>query len=234
MGTANGGYKACTDTHVKTAKIWLTHRSCSQSQSINPLYLTTTSAPTPSNETRRRTVDHRAGYVLSYSHRDPTFADLYDRLAVANRSEIGHTLDAFTRRTALFSGFEVKAASGDHTEAELQMSVSIAAALLKKQSLGHEAQIALESTVMVEPTLTVVGHKYSVYYAYPRADGIYVLGPDVDRFGSLSTESISGVFQVLRVLGNILEFGVDKGETGYLGRFFGPVLEKLASGRRAE
>jgi hypothetical protein len=229
MGTANGGYKACTHTYVETAKIWLAHQSSSHSQPINPLYLPTTPAPPPSEATCRKTVDHGNSYILSYSHRDPTFADLYRRLAVAGRSDIGHTLDEFTMRTALFSGFEVRAASGDHTEAELQMSSSIAAALLKKQSLAHEAQIPSGSTIMVEPAVTVIGHKHSFYYAYPRADCIHVLGPDVDRFGSLSTESFRGICGLLRVYGNLLEFGEE-----YWARFFGPVLEKLASDPRAE
>jgi hypothetical protein len=229
MGTANGGYRACTHTHVETAKIWFTHQSSSHSQPINPLYLPTIPAPPPSDATRCKVVDHRTSYILSYSHRDTTFADLYKRLAVAGRSEIGHTLDAFTMRTALFSGFEVRAASGDHTEAELQMSSSMAAALLKKQSLAHEAQIVLESTIMVEPAVTVIGHKHSFYYAYQRVDCIHVLGPDVDRFGSLSTESFRGICRLLRAYGNLLEFGDE-----YWARFFGPVLEKLACDPRAE
>jgi hypothetical protein len=191
-------------------------------------------APTPSDATRRKTVDHKTEYVLSYSHRDPAFADLYKRLAVANRSEIGHTLDAFTKQTALFSSFEVRAASGDYTEAELQMSLSIAASLLKKQSLAHEAQIALEPAIMVEPSLIIVGHEHFLYYAYSRVDSIHILGPDLDRFERLSTESIRGVFRLLRAYGNILEFGADEGRTGYLGRFIGPVLEMLARDPRAQ
>jgi hypothetical protein len=201
----------------------------SQSQSINPLYLPTILAPTPSDATRRKTIDRKTDYVLSYSHRDPTFADLYERLATAYRKEIGHTLDAFTKRTALFSSIEVKPASGDHTEAELQMSLAIAASILNKQSLAHDARIVVEPTIMVEPSLTIVGHEHSVYYAYPRADGIHVLGPDLDRFERLSTDSIRGVFRLLAVYGNILNYGADEGSTGYLGRFLKPVLEKLAS-----
>ncbi|OCK86559.1 uncharacterized protein K441DRAFT_52076 [Cenococcum geophilum 1.58] len=54
------------------------------------------------------------------------------------------TLDTFTKRTALFSGFEVKPASGDHTEAELQMSIWIATSLRKKQELAQIAQAPFE------------------------------------------------------------------------------------------
>jgi hypothetical protein len=233
MGRTNGGYKACTHTHIEAAKTWLIRRLFSQSQSINPLYLPTIPAPIPGDATRRKTIDRKTDYVLSYSHRDLTFANLYKRLAEADIREIGHTLDASTKRTALFSSFEVKPASGDHTDAELQMSLSIAAAILKKQSLAHDAQIALEPAIMVEPSLTIVGHNHSLYYAYPRTDGVHVLGPDLDRFGRLSTDSIRGVFGLLRVYGNILEFGADD-KTGYWGRFLGPVLESLAGNSRAE
>ncbi|XTI94678.1 hypothetical protein V2W45_1473803 [Cenococcum geophilum] len=145
--------------------------------SINPLYLSTIPAPTPTHSTRRKPIDRKTDY-----------------------------------RTALFSGFEVKPASGDHTEAELQMT-----------------------TTMVEPALTIVGHEHSIYYAYPREDlvsrrsGVHILGPDLDRFERLSTDSIRGVFRLVRLHGNLLKYGMDEGEDGYWGQFFGSVLDKLAS-----
>jgi hypothetical protein len=114
------------------------------------------------------------------------------------------------------------------------MSLSIAAALLKKQSLADEAQIALpEPAIMVEPSFVIIGHAHSLYYAYPRVGGIHVLGPDLDRFERLSTESLRGVFRLLGLYRNIIEFGADEGSTGYLGRFLGPVLEMLANDPRA-
>ncbi|OCK73998.1 hypothetical protein K432DRAFT_387067 [Lepidopterella palustris CBS 459.81] len=206
-----------------------------QSQSINPLYLSTIPAPTLTDSTRRKSIDRKTDYVLSYSHRDSNISTLYKRLDAANNREIGHTLDTFTKRTALFSGFEVKPASGDHTEAELQMSIWIAASLRKKQELAQVAQVPFELTTMVEPALTIVGHEHSVYYAYPHDDlvfgrsGVHVLGPDLDRFERLSTDSIRGIFRLVRLYGNLLKYGMDKGVEGYWGRFFGPVLDKLAS-----
>lgn len=98
----------------------------------------------------------------------------------------------------------------------------------------HDAQIALEPTIMVESSLTIVEHEHSLCYAYPRTNGVHVLGPDLDRFERLSTESISGIFRLLASYGNILDFGVDDGSTGYLGRFFSPVLENLARNPRAQ
>ncbi|KAH8727289.1 hypothetical protein GQ44DRAFT_725220 [Phaeosphaeriaceae sp. PMI808] len=102
-------------------KTYLTRQSSSQSQSINPLYLSTIPAPTLTDSTRRKPTDRKTDYVLSYSHRDSNISALYKRLDTANNREIGHTFDTFTKRTALFSGFEVKPASG------------IAASLRKKQ-----------------------------------------------------------------------------------------------------
>jgi hypothetical protein len=114
------------------------------------------------------------------------------------------------------------------------MSIWIAASLRKKQELAQIAQVPFEPTAMVEPALTIVGHEHSVYYAYPREDlvsgrsGVHVLGPDRDRFGMLNTDSIRGVFRLVRLYGNLLKYGMDEGEDGYWGRFFGPVLDKLA------
>ena len=208
--------------------------SSSQSQSINPLYLSTMPAPTLTDSTRRKTIDRKTDYVLSYSHRDPHILALYRRLDMANCQEIGHTLDAFTKRTALFSGFEIKPAFGNRTEAELQISVWAAASLRKKQELARIAQTSFEPSRMVEPVLTIVGHEHSVYYAYPRENlgpgrsGVHVLGPDLDRFERLSTDSIRGVFRLIRLYGNLLKYGMDEAEDGYWGGFFRPVLEKLA------
>lgn len=114
------------------------------------------------------------------------------------------------------------------------MSIWIAASLRKKQELAQTAQVFFEPTKMVEPAITIVGHEHSVYYAYPRDDpvsrksGVHVLGPDLDRFERLSTDSIRGIFRLLRLYGNLLKYGMDEGEEGYWGRFFGPLLHKLA------
>jgi hypothetical protein len=184
-------------------------------------------------------MDRKTDYTLSYSHRHPAIAALYKNLDAANRRDIGHTLDAFTKRTALFSGFEVKPASGDHTEAELQMSIWIAASLRKKQELARLAQIPIEPTVMVEPALTIVGHEHAVYYAYPREHpisisgsdkrgaGVHVLGPDFDRFERLSSDSVRGIFRLLRLYGNLLRYGMEEGKEGYWGGFLNRVLVGL-------
>jgi hypothetical protein len=57
-------------------------------------------------------------------------------LKAANNGEVGHTIDPFTKRAALFSGIEVKAKGGDKEEAEVQLSVWMAASLRKKADLA--------------------------------------------------------------------------------------------------
>jgi hypothetical protein len=223
---------------VRTIFPYLQHlstNSSSQSQSINPAYLSAIPGPTLNDTNRWKLIDRKTDFALSYSHRHPLYSSLYKRLIVANKEEISHSLDTFTKRTALFSGFEVKPAYGVHTEAELQMSIWIAAALRKKQELAYTAQVSFEPTAMVEPAFTVVGHEHNVYYAYPQNDlvagrsGVHVLGPDSDRFEKLGTDSIRSIFRLLRVYGNLLGYGMAKDKDGYWGGFLGPVLEELAS-----
>jgi hypothetical protein len=87
----------------------------------------------------------------------------------------------------------------------------------------------------VEPALTIAGHEHFVYYAYPREgsvsgkSGVHVLGPDLNRFERLSTDSIRGIFRLIRLYGNLLKYEMDEGEEGYWGGFLKPVLNKLAS-----
>lgn len=148
--------------------------------------------------------------------------------------EVGHTMDAFTKRCALFSGFEIKPASGDQTEAELQISIWSAASIRKKQELAHLAQLSLQPAAMVEPAFTIVGHEHHVYYCYPRNNlvsgrsGVHVLGPDSDRFERLSTDSVRGIFRLLRLYGNVLSYGANEEEHGYWGGVLGEILTRLA------
>ena len=86
------------------------------------------------------------------------------------------------------------------------MSIWIAASLRKKQELARISQTSFEPSTIIEPALTIVGHEHSVYYAYPRENlvsgrsGVHVLGPDLDRFERLSTDSIRGIFRLLKLL----------------------------------
>ena len=93
--------------------------SSSQSQSIDPAYLSEVPAPTANHANRSKLIDRKIDFVFLFSHRYPTFSALYKLLTAANKGEISHSLDTFTKRTALFSAFEVKPADGVRTEAEL-------------------------------------------------------------------------------------------------------------------
>jgi hypothetical protein len=117
-----------------------------QSQTINPQYLSLVPSPSPSNPNKLAPIERKTDFVFSYSHLpSPGFESLYDRLRSANNAEVGHTTDAFTKRTALFSGIEVKPTSGDKAEAELQMSIWIAASLRKKADLAK--RVAFKATL---------------------------------------------------------------------------------------
>lgn len=246
-----------------------------QSQTINPQYLSFVPSPLPSNLDKLTPIERKTDFAFSYSHRpSPGFQSLYDRLRAANNADVGHTTDTFTKCTALFSGIEVKPTSGDKAEAELQMSIWIAASLRKKaelakrvvfkaalrgadvnisanerspnpagddedtceaytrdtQSVADCASVANNVPVLAtlpEPALTIVGHEHYIYYAYlDSAENTHILGPDIDRFGNVSTRSIRGIFALVRLYGRILEYGMD--ERGFGGHILGWVLEGLA------
>jgi hypothetical protein len=270
-----------------------------QSQTINPQYLSLVPSPLPSNPDKLAPVERKTDFVFSYSHLpSPGFESLYDRLRAANNVEVGHTTDTFTKRTALFSGIEVKPMSGDKAEAELQISIWMAASLRKKAELakwvafkaalrGPEANVSASEmdvddanrecdvnadnvdaddedgkahanernpnpagdkedthdahicdtqpaanvppilATLPEPALTIIGHEHYIYYAYlDSAANIRILGPDIDRFGNVSTRSIRGIFALVRLYGRILEYGMD--ERGFGGQILGQVLEGLA------
>ena len=268
-----------------------------QSQTINPQYLSLVPSSLPSNPDKLAPVERKTDFVFSYSHLpSPGFESLYDRLRAANNAEVGHTTDTFTKRTALFSGIEVKSTSGDKAEAELQISIWMAASLRKKAELvkyapfkatlcGAEANVSASGmdvddanrecdvnadnvdadddgdahanernpnptgdkedthdahlcyaqpaanipptlATLPEPALTIIGHEHYIYYAYlDSAANIHILGPDIDRFGNVSTRSIRGIFALVRLYGRILEYGMD--ERGFGGQILG-VLERLA------
>jgi len=75
----------------------------------------------------------------------PGFESLYDRLRAANNAEVGRNTDTFTKRTALFSGIEAKPTSGDKAEADLQISIWMAASLRKKEELAK--YVAFKATL---------------------------------------------------------------------------------------
>ncbi|KAF1968775.1 hypothetical protein BU23DRAFT_540797 [Bimuria novae-zelandiae CBS 107.79] len=108
-----------------------------QSQTINPLYLSRISDP--STPTKERPLFRKTDFCFSYSYLDPHFRAFYDQLDKVQSTHASHTTDNFTARSILFSGIEVKPENGDQKEAELQMSIWMAASLRKKMELVRKA-----------------------------------------------------------------------------------------------
>ena len=198
-----------------------------QSQAIEPCYLSTDS------KTGRR-LDRKADFTLSYSHETSDIAAFYARLPPQN-SALSHVTDAFTKTTALLSGIEVKPADGDKSEAEYQISIWMGASLRKKAELARMAGLSDIISALIEPAFVVVGHEWYFYLVYLQPTGaVHVL-----EHGSCSTNSVSRMFKILRVLRNVVEYGLEGFEggletkVGYWGGFLGPVLEKLVGGEKA-
>ncbi|PSN58770.1 hypothetical protein BS50DRAFT_368065 [Corynespora cassiicola Philippines] len=138
--------------------------------------------------------------------------------------------DAFTKTTALFSCVEVKPASGDHTEAEYQLSIWMAASLRKKMQLARRVGLVDKSN-LVEPCFAIVGHETHVYFAYMESeerDAVHILGPEVGSLGLCETRSVSGIFRTLRLWQNVIKYGRDGGNGGFWGSFMEVVLQRLA------
>lgn len=160
----------------------------------------------------------------------PGFDDLYSRLKDKGDSVVSHMADAFTKTTALFSCVEVKPASGDHTEAEYQLSIWMAASLRKKMQLARRVGLVDKSN-LVEPCFVIVGHEMHVYFAYMVSedrDAAHILGPEVGSLGLCETRSVSGIFRALRLWQNVIRYGRDGGSDGFWGSFMEVVLQKLA------
>ncbi|KAF2028946.1 hypothetical protein EK21DRAFT_90162 [Setomelanomma holmii] len=190
-----------------------------QSQNINSEFLSR-------SVDKQRVLDRKADYALSYSHEVPPFDGLYPQLLHHGHQCVSHTTDAFTKTTAVFSGIEVKPSNGDKLEAEYKLSIFLAASLRKKAQLGRRAGLS-DTTCLVEPGFAVVGHEVYCYIAYIDAkeedETVRIL-----EFRNATTNSISGVFNELRMWQNVIEYGLDEEYGGFWGGFLKPVMENLA------
>jgi hypothetical protein len=220
--------KCCCKACMTPSRLLLgVHRTdiLRQTQVIDPRYLSTD----PKSGKRH---DRKTDLVYSYSHKEDGLAALYARLLPRN-SAVSHLLDAFTKTTVLFSGIEVKPADGAKSEAEYQISIFMGASLRKKAELARMAGLSISLSALIEPAFVVVGHEWYFYLAYLHPDGaVHVL-----EHGKCSTSSVSEVFKILRVLRNVIEYGLEgleerglEAKVGYWGGFLGPVLERLAGG----
>ena len=103
----------------------------------------------------------------------------------------------------------------------------MAASLRKKAELGRRAGLP-DTTCLVEPGFTVVGHELYCYIAYlesEKSEAVQVL-----EFNNAATSSVSCVFRQLKMWQNVIEYSLDEGPDGFWGGFLNPVLEKLAVG----
>jgi hypothetical protein len=227
-----------------------------QSQSIQPAYLPRAVDLLSNTE---KYLFRKTDFCFSYSHLHQKYAALYDRLQNAT---ISHTMDNFTQAAALFSGIEVKPPNGGAVEAQVQVSIWMAASLRKKADLARCAMPAKRDvpsvdeaidvasasaratspsdrlpdlSALIEPAVTIIGPEHKVYYAFlstpivpddPGSGTVSVLGHD-ERLPLLTTQTVQGIFQLARLYGNILEYGMDEGREGFWGAFFGPVLESI-------
>ncbi|KAF2003187.1 hypothetical protein P154DRAFT_520149 [Amniculicola lignicola CBS 123094] len=198
-----------------------------QSQAIDPPYLSV-------DKVFKKRLDRKADFTLLYTHEHPPFEGLYDRMR-PYISSVSHMSDTFTKMRALFAGIEAKAADGDKLEAEYQISIWMAASLRKKAELAMLVGLPLtDSTLLIEPAFVVVGHEWYFYLACLQPGGtgtVHILAHE-----SCSTSSIDGIFRLLKVLRNVVEYGVGEAEdgggdgVGYWGGFLGPTLERIAHG----
>jgi len=165
-------------------------RESVQSQSIQPAYLPR--AVDPSLRTERY-LFRKIDYCFCYSHLHPKYAAFYGRL---QNAAISHMTDNFTQAAALFSGIEVKPPNGGAVEAQVQISIWMAASLRKKADLARCAMSAKRNvpsldeavdvasasaratspsnrppdlsdlSALIEPGVTIIGPEHKVYYAF--------------------------------------------------------------------
>lgn len=140
----------------------LTIETSRQSQLIDPDLL-----PTVKNSLMR--ISKKADYAYSFSCRDAEVANIYQHISFGGSGyQIGHTTDAFNKRTILFSGIEVKPDDGGKKEALAQLSIWLNANLEKMRRLQVLAQGSQPVPMNILPTvgLTVIGHDWYTYIAY--------------------------------------------------------------------
>ncbi|KAF2105499.1 hypothetical protein BDV96DRAFT_373268 [Lophiotrema nucula] len=218
---------------VTTSRIKLTIALASQSQAINPTYL---SAPASSSAMRPKPlISRKADFTLSYSDKTPTFRTLYAGIREQGYAEVSHMTDAYTQETPLFTAIEVKASDGIKPQGQYQLSVWLAASLRKKAELARAAGL-MDTTNLVEPAFVVVGHEWYFYLGYLLLNGNGAT--IILQQGSCLTDSISGIFKLLRVLTGVVEYGLggtgEKEGDGLWGAFLGVVLERLAGLREKD
>lgn len=81
-------------------------------------------------------ISKKADYAYSFSCRDAEVSNIYQHISFGGSGyRIGHTTDAFNKRTILFSEIEVKPDDGGKKEALAQLSIWLNANLEKMRHL---------------------------------------------------------------------------------------------------
>ena len=166
----------------------------------------------------QRVLDRKIDYILSYSDDALSCEGLYTRLLQQRDEVVSHTIDAYTRTTTVFSCVEVKASDGNIFGAQYQLSIWMGASLRKKVQLARRVGLA-DTSCLVEPSFKIVGHELTSHVAYisPEQDDIV----HIQEFGSAKSNTISGVFQQLKMWQKVVEYGLDESSDGFLGRLSG-------------
>lgn len=117
---------------------------------------------------RRSRSSKTVDYTFASPVRNPEVKAVYDHVTTSQPLQtITHTTDPFTKRTALFSGVEVKQSNGGNTEALVQLTIWLVAGLEKLLQLGNLRDNPLSSHEL-PPALgwTVIGHYWHLYIAF--------------------------------------------------------------------
>ncbi|KAL8957920.1 MAG: hypothetical protein Q9193_004920 [Seirophora villosa] len=105
---------------------------------------------------------------------------------------------SYIRHTPLFLDFELKK-TNQARDPQVQLAIWQVAGYLKKKHHGWDTAIPI-------PGIVVNGHQWYYYIAFERNDGLILVGPQ--RFGS--TESITGVHEIVYKLNILVQWGVRK------------------------
>ncbi|KAE8351284.1 hypothetical protein BDV28DRAFT_137442 [Aspergillus coremiiformis] len=158
-------------------------------------------------------INKKADYSFSFSCRDPEVCDLYERVSLGGPGyQLSHTTDAFTKRTILFSGIEVKADDGGKKEALAQLAIWLSANLERLVRLGELVQgtPVLDPTNWLFPTVghTVIGHDWFTYIAYRVGNEVHVVGPISSVL--VDTRSTYGILKLRDLEHRVNEYAISE------------------------
>lgn len=85
-------------------------------------------------------VQKKADIAWVFSRKHPDVIPYYNRLSLLGRLSISQTVDAYTKRIAIFAGAEVKKAGGNENESAAQLAIWSAAGIRMMRVLQQMAQ----------------------------------------------------------------------------------------------